>query len=50
MTMTVAAKKQEQHTHLSEQNKDMQDASLLNSSTIYINHPTPEKLHDQIVQ
>jgi hypothetical protein len=50
MTMTVAAQKQERHTHLSERNKDIRDATLLNSSANYIKHPTPEKDLDQIVQ
>jgi hypothetical protein len=49
MPMTVAAKKQERHTLLLERNKDMRDASLLNSSAFYINHPTPEEVLDQIV-
>jgi hypothetical protein len=51
MLMTVAEKKQERRTLLSEQNKDTQDAtsSLLNSSAFYINHPNPEKVLNLIV-
>ena len=50
MSMSVAAQRQERHTLLSERNKDIRDAALLNSSANYITHPSPEKVLDQIVQ